>query len=175
MQHNSHYHHCATPTLRMTRLFCCQVATGGDDHTVRVWDLRQRKCHYTLPAHSHLISDGELRLQLSLHFARRTVHRLRADDDCRRRRRRATVATPWPLPQTHPFPLVRYSPGNGEAMLTTSFDGRLRIWGTVRQIPLLRFLNAAAQGHPITPPPSTPARLPVTDGPERPRGQDHGR
>ena len=32
------------------------LASGSDDHTVRLWDLRKKKCAYTLPAHSSLIS-----------------------------------------------------------------------------------------------------------------------
>lgn len=32
------------------------LATGSEDHTVRVWDLRQRKIIYTIPAHNHLVS-----------------------------------------------------------------------------------------------------------------------
>ena len=31
-------------------------ASGSDDHTVRLWDLRKKKASYTLPAHSSLIS-----------------------------------------------------------------------------------------------------------------------
>ena len=34
-----------------------EVASGSDDHTVKVWDLRKRACGYTLPAHTGLISD----------------------------------------------------------------------------------------------------------------------
>ena len=33
-----------------------QVATGSDDHTVRIWDLRKKRCQYTVPAHTKLIS-----------------------------------------------------------------------------------------------------------------------
>jgi U4/U6 small nuclear ribonucleoprotein PRP4 len=33
------------------------LATGGDDHTVRIWDLRRKAAAYTLPAHSSLIGD----------------------------------------------------------------------------------------------------------------------
>jgi len=34
-----------------------RVATGGDDHSVRIWDLRSKACSYVLPAHSNLISE----------------------------------------------------------------------------------------------------------------------
>ena len=30
--------------------------TGSDDHSVKVWDLRRRKCIYTIPSHTNLIS-----------------------------------------------------------------------------------------------------------------------
>lgn len=33
-----------------------RLATGSEDNTCRIWDLRKRKCIYTVPAHSHLIS-----------------------------------------------------------------------------------------------------------------------
>ncbi|KNC78481.1 hypothetical protein SARC_09095 [Sphaeroforma arctica JP610] len=32
------------------------IATGSDDHTVKIWEMRQRKCIYTLPAHNNLVS-----------------------------------------------------------------------------------------------------------------------
>eukprot|EP00879_Flechtneria_rotunda_P022554 GHRR01023811.1.p1 GENE.GHRR01023811.1~~GHRR01023811.1.p1 ORF type:complete len:210 (+),score=52.64 GHRR01023811.1:596-1225(+) len=32
------------------------VATGSDDHQVKVWDLRKRKAIYTIPAHTSLVS-----------------------------------------------------------------------------------------------------------------------
>ena len=32
------------------------LASGSDDHSARLWDLRKKKCAYTLPAHSSLIS-----------------------------------------------------------------------------------------------------------------------
>ena len=34
-----------------------QAATGSLDNTVRIWDLRAKKCSYCLPAHASLISD----------------------------------------------------------------------------------------------------------------------
>ena len=32
------------------------VATGGSDNALRLWDLRQQACVYTIPAHSNLVS-----------------------------------------------------------------------------------------------------------------------
>lgn len=32
------------------------VATGSEDNSVKIWDLRQRKCMYTIPAHKNLVS-----------------------------------------------------------------------------------------------------------------------
>jgi U4/U6 small nuclear ribonucleoprotein PRP4 len=33
------------------------LATGSDDNTVKLWDIRRRNCFYTIPAHNKLISD----------------------------------------------------------------------------------------------------------------------
>lgn len=32
------------------------VATGSGDNTCKVWDLRQRRCVYTIPAHQNLVT-----------------------------------------------------------------------------------------------------------------------
>lgn len=32
------------------------LATGGEDNTCRIWDLRKKRSLYTIPAHSNLIS-----------------------------------------------------------------------------------------------------------------------
>lgn len=32
------------------------IATGSEDNTAKIWDLRQSKCIYTIPAHNNLIS-----------------------------------------------------------------------------------------------------------------------
>lgn len=32
------------------------AATGSEDNTVKIWDLRQRRCIYTVPAHTNLVS-----------------------------------------------------------------------------------------------------------------------
>lgn len=33
-----------------------QVASGSEDHSVRVWDLRKKQSVYTIPAHQSLVS-----------------------------------------------------------------------------------------------------------------------
>lgn len=38
------------------RLYRYHVATGSDDNTVNIWDLRRRRCVYTIPAHKNLVS-----------------------------------------------------------------------------------------------------------------------
>ena len=40
------------------------LATGSEDHSCRIWDLRKRGCVYTLPAHKSLISQVSLGLLL---------------------------------------------------------------------------------------------------------------
>ena len=45
--------------LYITEYFCvCRyhIATGSEDNTAKIWDIRQRKCVYTIPAHNNLIS-----------------------------------------------------------------------------------------------------------------------
>lgn len=32
------------------------MATGGEDNTCRIWDLRKKRSLYTIPAHANLIS-----------------------------------------------------------------------------------------------------------------------
>lgn len=33
-----------------------QLATGSEDNTCRIWDVRKRACLYTIPAHMSLVS-----------------------------------------------------------------------------------------------------------------------
>lgn len=32
------------------------LATGGEDNSVRIWDLRMRRCTYVIPAHQNLVT-----------------------------------------------------------------------------------------------------------------------
>ncbi len=34
------------------------LASGSEDHSARVWDLRQRRCLHTLPGHRSLVSQA---------------------------------------------------------------------------------------------------------------------
>ena len=31
------------------------LASGSEDHTARIWDLRRQRCAYTIPAHQSLV------------------------------------------------------------------------------------------------------------------------
>ena len=39
------------------------LASGSDDHSARLWDLRKKKCAYTIPGHSALISHVKVAAQ----------------------------------------------------------------------------------------------------------------
>ena len=46
-----------TPEWTCLFLVCSyHIATGSADNTVNIWDLRRRKCIYTIPAHNNLVS-----------------------------------------------------------------------------------------------------------------------
>lgn len=47
-------------------MFSYQLATGSEDNTCRIWDVRKRACLYTIPAHMSLVSG--LRYQPEGHF-----------------------------------------------------------------------------------------------------------
>ena len=40
------------------------LATGSEDHSCRIWDLRKRGCVYVLPAHKSLIAQVQLHLHI---------------------------------------------------------------------------------------------------------------
>lgn len=69
-----------------------QLASGSDDHTVRIWDLRKKKAAYTIPAHSSLISH------------------------------------------------VRFAPGHGRFLLSTSYDNKAKLW-SARDFQLIKVME----------------------------------
>lgn len=44
------------------------IATGSGDNTCKVWDLRQRRCIYTIPAHHNLVTGVKFERKLFPHF-----------------------------------------------------------------------------------------------------------
>ena len=58
------------------------VATGSEDNCAKIWDLRQRKCVYTVPAHTNTVSkikfqrkENVVKALLSLSLAHNCIHR----------------------------------------------------------------------------------------------------
>ena len=41
------------------------IATGSGDNTCKVWDLRQRRCVYTIPAHQNLVTGVKFEREFS--------------------------------------------------------------------------------------------------------------
>jgi U4/U6 small nuclear ribonucleoprotein PRP4 len=54
----------------MTHIIICryQIATGGGDDTIRIWDMRSLKSLYTIPGHTNNISDLRFFRADELHF-----------------------------------------------------------------------------------------------------------
>lgn len=50
-----------------THMHSYHIATGGDEHTVNVWDLRKRNKIYTIPSHNNLVS--HIKFQGELHMS----------------------------------------------------------------------------------------------------------
>jgi U4/U6 small nuclear ribonucleoprotein PRP4 len=42
------------------------IATASEDNSVKIWDLRQSKCVYTMPAHNNLVSKVKFQSELYL-------------------------------------------------------------------------------------------------------------
>lgn len=55
-----------TSVLHLTHSY--HIATGSGDNTCKVWDLRQRRCVYTIPAHQNLVTGVKFERKLSSCF-----------------------------------------------------------------------------------------------------------
>lgn len=51
-------------TIRL--ILSYHIATGSGDNTCKVWDLRQRRCVYTIPAHQNLVTGVKFERKLFL-------------------------------------------------------------------------------------------------------------
>ena len=46
--------------------FSYSLATGSEDHSVKLWDLRKQRCIYTVPSHTNLVSQVKFQSELSI-------------------------------------------------------------------------------------------------------------
>ena len=51
-----------------------QVASGSEDNTAKVWDIRQRRCMYTIPAHTNLVSRVKFQRRFTYSWCTRSVN-----------------------------------------------------------------------------------------------------
>jgi len=50
------------------------IASGSEDNTVKIWDVRQRCCVYTIPAHTNLVSHVNFQGEILLHYVLRIMY-----------------------------------------------------------------------------------------------------
>jgi U4/U6 small nuclear ribonucleoprotein PRP4 len=131
------------------------LATGGEDNTVRVWDIRARKCTYVLPAHSNLVTG--LKIWHAYGGVSRSVEEEwepRANgevEDVEMGSPTKTVAeTPFantgvsaeylePPPVPTEDESMRMAVLDGTFMVTSSYDGTAKMWSAGDWKPLKTF------------------------------------
>ena len=99
---------------------CYQIASGSDDNTVKIWDLRKKACIYTVPAHTKLVSDvkfDEGRVMLTTSY----------DNKCK-----IWSTGDWVLIRTltgHENKITSVSVTKDlQNIITTSFDRTFKLW-----------------------------------------------
>ena len=102
---------------------CYQLASGGEDNSVKVWDLRKRACVYTVPAHTKMISD----IKFEDEYEGRVMITTSYDNKCK-----IWSTGDWILVRTltgHEKPITSVSITKGlEYIITTSFDRTFKLW-----------------------------------------------
>ena len=98
------------------------LATGSDDNTIRLWDLRRKNCFYIIPAHTKLISDITFQPNNS-HFLASASY----DNTCK-----IWSVKDWSLVKTlvaHEAKVTSISVSNqGDYIATTSHDRKWMLW-----------------------------------------------
>lgn len=101
------------------------MATGSGDNTCKVWDLRQRKCIYTIPAHQNLVTGVRFERESSLLLPPAAqIH---------------TCSSAKPLlvsrdvtfsfaSLTFPFSSSSCAANHGNFLLTGAYDNTAKIW-----------------------------------------------
>ena len=102
---------------------CYQIATGSDDNTVKIWDLRKRSCIYTVPAHTKLVSD----IKFEDEYEGRVMITTSYDHKCK-----IWSTGDWVLIRTltgHENKITSASVTKDlQYIITTSFDRTFKLW-----------------------------------------------
>lgn len=102
---------------------CYQIATGSEDNSVKIWDLRKRACVYTVPAHTKLVSDIKFEEQ----YEGRVMLTTSYDNKCK-----IWSTGDWVLVRTltgHENKITSVSATKDlNHIITTSFDRTFKLW-----------------------------------------------
>ncbi len=102
---------------------CYQIASGSDDNTVKIWDLRKRQSIYTVPAHTKLVSD----IKFEDEYEGRVMLTTSYDNKCK-----IWSTGDWVLVRTltgHENKITSVSVTRDlQNIITTSFDRTFKLW-----------------------------------------------
>lgn len=91
----------------MCSWYSYHVGTGGDDHTVDIWDIRRRGRIYTIPAHTNLVS--HLKFQSKPQIGQVSRGRIN---------------------------IFAFSEDDGDFIITSSYDNTAKVWAHPGWTPL---------------------------------------
>ena len=114
------------------------LASGGDDSTVRIWDLRKKQCIYTSPAQDKLVSS----IKFENNPTARLMFTTSYDQKCRIWGAKSilqgeNIGDEWVLLRTlagHENKVTSVSfTKDLKRIITTSFDRTFKLWQSVAQ------------------------------------------